>query len=178
MYSDIRICNYYLTAYSSECVVDYEEIKLPININTDFIATDNVSNGVFMLTEKLESAEQLNINTLLNTDSQLYTSIIGSKLLGAKRKNVRLYCVIDGELAPVFNDNYHVDLSVESMKAYQIPLDMEKLMINEKQQVYFIEIDRDVIEEFRNIGEENYILEPVSTMGQFVYCVTREGGSE
>lgn len=172
VYNDVQSCDYCLTAISPEYAADYEKAELPADAQSDYTPSGKETNGLFVLSEKLESAEQLDVNTLLETDKQLYASIIGGRTLTEEDSDIRLYCVVDGELAMIFNNNYYTDLSMESMVSYQIPLDMDKLSKNEKHQIYFIEVNKNDIESFRNLGEDEFMRFPVGGGLMLTYCVT------
>lgn len=136
--------NYCLTAYSTEYIVNYEKKENIAEFITDFPAGSNQTAGV-ILAEKINSAEQFKINTMFDTDEQLYATVICTEDTDA-----RLYTVVDGELADIFADEYYVDVPMKAGNTYEIPLDMEYLTKDVKHQVYFVMIDKNEIEILKN----------------------------
>lgn len=157
--------NYCLTAADEKYAVDYKKKEIPARADIDFLPGENQTIG-FILAEKIQNENQFKVNTLLKTDEQLYATTVCTQ-----NRNSILYAVVDGQLANVFNGSYFADVYMDTGKTYEIPLDMDYFSKNETHQIYFVEIDKNEIDNISKCSTGEEIMAHALTDMVYAYAV-------
>ncbi len=142
-----------------------------LTAETDFMSGGDKETGGCIVAEKITDSSQLGINTVIDTDKKIYMTMASGLKYGVK-ENVRVFAVMDGKPADVFNGKCYGDLEQVPGTVYECPLDTESITKDEKHQIYFIKFNKaDLIYDIYDSKEETKDWKSNDTLMDKAFCV-------